>query len=693
MKKNPLLNHKDWETPFSSVPFEEIELEHIIPAIEEGIRRAKDELEVIKLNDEEPTFENTIFPMLIGDRLLDIANSIFNVLSESSSTKGLREIEEEVKKKIVDFNLQTSSDKVLFERIKVVYDERNDANLSVEEKTIVENIYKGFIRSGIDLEGEKRVLYEEASSRLAKLLIAFKNNILEESENGFVIVDSLEDLSGLPDDTIEFCKKTANEKGIDGFVITLNPRFVRLRILPYLDSRELRKKMWARVGSICCRGGKTDNSELIKEIIYLRLTKSSLLGFESFSDYVLEESMAKNKESVFNFMEELKEKSLPIAKKEVSEVSEFAKSLSGKDFVLMPWDFSYYSEKLREEKYSFNEKEVQEYFPLDSVRAGVFNLVKKMYGLSFRKIPNIQTWNPSVEVYGAFDSENGEEKFKGLIYFDLFMRPNDEKKDLPQKGSGAWMMDFIAQENNSKRIQQPHIQMAMNLMSQEKGKPVLMSIDEVTTYLHEFGHVLHGLLSDVHYADVSGTSVFRDFVELPSQFMENFFYEQEYFLREASSHYITQEPLPEELFQKIENARKFNLGAFCLRQTSFSMIDMGFHSITEGFEENVLDFEESILNEILLFSDVEEKVFTSTQFEHIFGGGYASGYYSYKWAEVLDADAFEFVKENKFSKEVFSSFRKNILEKGGSEDPAVLYEKFRGKMPTSDAMFRRDGIL
>lgn len=682
---NPLLNYKEWDYPYGTIPFEEIKPEHILPAVEEGIRIALLEIEEIKKNSEEPTFENVIVPLETGGRLLGLSYMIFSLLSASSSTRTIREIEPVLQDKIDEFNLLRSSDKELFSKIDAVYKRRGLLGLSAEESKILMDQYDSFIRSGIMLEGEKRKRYEEIVKEINQLLISYEQNVVEEMGKVYS-VKSKEELSGLSIKKIESCKKEAESFGLEGYGIRLNPRYIRTEILPFLDSRDLREKLWTKIGNLCIEGS-TSNVLITKKVVNLRVELSNLLGYESFSDFKVEKRMAKTKENVLELLNELKDKSILKAKEEVRLVSEFAKSVEGENFVFMPWDFVYYSEKLREKKYFFNEEKVMEYFPLEKVISGVFNLAHKMYGLKFEKLSGIQTWNSDVEVYRVYE-ENGEHK--GLIYFDFFMRPSSEKDNLPRKRGGAWMLDFVSQENNESLNVRPSIQLSMNMKSTSEN---LLSIDSVQTFLHEFGHCLHAILSNTKYSSVSGTNVYRDFVELPSQLMENFFYENDFFLKEASSHYKTKEPIPEELFEKIKNAKSFNSAYGIIRQLSFGFLDMCFHSMTNSYEGELSDFELRVLKPLDLFPEAEENSFIFTVFTHIFGGGYASGYYSYKWAEVLDADAFEFMKENNFSPEIFNSFRKNILEKGGSEDPSILYKNFRGKEPSLDPLLRRECII
>lgn len=677
---NQILNFKNWNTKYKTIPFENISLSDIIPAIKEGIKISKEEIEEIKNNSEESTFKNTIIPLQIGNKILDYASAIIGVLSVTSSSNEILKIEKEFSELITEFYLEVSMNQDLFHKVKNVYEKKDLLDLSEEEITILEKEYEGFIRSGVHLKGNNKKRFEKILKELPILSISFDENIKKEEGEYFLHVESEDKLKGLSKSTIEFCKKEAEKRNLKGFGFILNARMINLEILPFLKSRELRERLHRAVRSRCCQGNETDNQEIVRKITNLKLEKAKILGFSSYVDFALENRMAKTKDKVFSFLEELRVMAMPAAKKDVEEVSFYAKEKEGKDFTLMPWDFKYYSEKLREKKYSFNEEEVSEYFTLENVLDATFKLTSTLYKLNFKKLKDVQVWNSDVQVYEV----SLDEKYLGLIYMDLFMRVGEKK-------GGAWVFDFVTQEENSVFIQRPHIQLCMNM---KKEDIVLMNVDSTKTFLHEFGHVLHGLLSNVKYSSVAGINVYQDFIELPSQVMENFFYEKDLFLNNAAKHYKTGESMPNELYNKIMLANKFNKGYECLRQLSFGIQDMSYYSLEEPLLENIIEFEKRVQENLRLFSkEGRFKECVSTSFAHIFAGGYSAGYYSYKWAEVLDADAFEFMKKNNFSKEVMESFKKNILEKGGSVAPDILYKRFRGSMPTSEAMLKRDGLI
>lgn len=677
---NKIINYKNWNTYDNSIPFEEIKIEEILPAIKEGIKVSKEEVDKVKNNSEEPTFENTIIPLESGDRSLSLAHSIMHVLSSAKNSEELTKIEKEVTEILVEFQLSVEMDSELFKKVESIYKNKDNLELTEEELTVLENRYKGFLRSGVHLVGEEREAFEKVSKEISELSIIYDENMKKEAKDFFLEV-SKEELKGLSEETINFCYESAKARGIDGYGIVFDRTFIVTELLKFLESRKLREKLWKAVMNECAKGNETDNREVIKKIVNARQRAAQILGFETYADFALEDRMAKNKETVNSFLEELKNKSMAGAKRDVKEVSDYAEKIEGEEFVLMPWDFRFYSEKLRNEKYSFDEKDLMKYFSLRNIKDATFDLIGKMYGISFKVNEEVQTWNEDVEVYEAYSNQ----EYLGLIYFDLFMRPGVKK-------TGAWMYDFIAQSKVKSEIR-PHIEMCMNLKKGEDKNP-LMTMRDVETYLHEFGHVLHGLLSKVTFESVAGTNVYRDFVELPSQLMENFFYERELFLDSAAKHVETNEKMSDELYEKIKRAQKFEKGYQALRQLSFGLQDMSYYSLKEPLEGDVIDFEEKTQKEIDLFPEIEGfRKSISTNFPHIFSFGYAAGYYSYKWAEVLDADAFLYMKENNFSKEVMNSFKENVLEKGGSVSPDILYKRFRGEMPNTQAMLKRDGLI
>ena len=674
--QNPLL--QPFRTIHQTAPFNEIKNEHFIPAFKAAIEEARAEVQAIINNPELASFENTVVAMTqSGDRLSAIRKIFFNLNSAETSDE-IQKIAQEVAPLLSEFSNDISLNPDLFARVKAVYQQKNKLDLTPEQQTLLENSYLGFVRSGANLNENEKIRYREITGELSKLGLKFSENVLAETNAFELHLTNEADLAGLPEFVREAAAHTAKSKGKDGWVFTLqHPSFVPF--MKYADKRELREKMYRASASKGNHENEYDNKELIRKIVSLKLEKAKLLGYQSHADYVLQRRMAETPQRVNEFLEELHQASRPAAEKDFAEVAEFAKA-EGFNDELQRWDWSYYSEKLKNARYGFNEEEVKPYFKLENVIDGVFGLAKKLYGLELKENKNISVYHPEVKAYEVFDAEG---RFVSVLYLDFFPRES--------KRSGAWMTDFRGQWMENGRDVRPHVSIVTNFSKPTETKPSLLTFDEVTTFLHEFGHGLHGMLSKCQYESTAGTNVFWDFVELPSQIHENWAYEKQW-LDLFAVHYETGEKLPAELIEKLVAAKNFQSGYMSERQLSFGMLDMAFHNITSPLPKSVLETETEAMAKTDLFAPVEGALM-STSFSHIFAGGYSAGYYSYKWAEVLDADAFSVFKEKGiFDKATADSFRINILEKGGSENPMELYKRFRGQEPTVEALLERSGL-
>ncbi len=674
--ENPLL--KPFNTLHQTAPFEEIKNEHYLPAFKITIEEARAEIQQVIDNKEKPGFENTVVAMdKAGQRLGTIRKVFFN-LNSAETNDEIQKIAQEVAPMLAEFSNDISLNKDLFERVKVVYNQKDKLKLDAEQQTLLEKSYLGFVRNGANLTEEQKVRYREISAELSKLSLKFSENVLAETNAFEMLITDEADLSGLPGFAKEAAAHAAKSKGKEGWLFTLQfPSFGPF--IKYADSRELREKIYRAFTTKANKGNEYDNNELIKKIVDLKHERANLLGYDSHADFQLERRMAETQERVLEFLDDLHKASRPVAEKDFAEVTEFAKELgfTGK---IQRWDWTYYSEKLKNARYGFNEEEVKPYFKLENVIDGVFGLAKTLYGIELKENKDIQVYHPDVLAYEVFD-ESG--KFLSVLYMDFFPREG--------KRSGAWMTSFRDQHLKDGKDVRPHVSIVTNFTKPTDTTPSLLTFEEVTTFLHEFGHGLHGMLSKCQYSGTSGTSVFWDFVELPSQIHENWAYEKEW-LDLFAVHYETGEKIPAELIEKIVAAKNFQSGYMSERQLSFGMLDMAYHVLTEPLSEKPAELEAKAMAPTELFDPVEGSMM-STAFSHIFAGGYAAGYYSYKWAEVLDADAFAAFKENGiFDKETADSFRENILEKGGSEHPMLLYKRFRGQEPTVDALLERSGL-
>lgn len=675
--ENPLL--KPFTGIHQTAPFHAVKIEHYLPAFDAAIEEAKSEVQQIIDNPERPDFENTIVALdLAGERLNRIQNIFFN-LNSAETCDEMQAIAQEIAPKLSDFSNDITLNEQLFKRINEVHSLREKLILNPEESTLLEKTYRRFVRSGANLNEADKARYREITKELSTLGLQYQQNVLAETNAYELLITDPKDLSGLPDSIIEMAAQTAQSKNKEGWLFNLQyPSYVPF--LKYADSHELREQIFRASSSRANHGNENDNNAIIKRIVGLRIEKARLLGFNTHAEYKLQERMAETPEKVNRFLEELHLESKPFAVKEFAEVQDFARK-AGFDGPVQRWDWSYYSEKLKSEKYNFTDEEVKPYLQLERVIDGVFSLARKLYGLRLQENKNIEVYHPEVTAYEVFDEND---RFVAVLYLDFFPREG--------KRSGAWMTDYRSQSNVNGNSVRPHISLVTNFSKPTESTPSLLTFDEVTTFLHEFGHGLHGMLSQCQFPGTSGTNVYWDFVELPSQIHENWAYEKEW-LDQFAVHYQTGEKLPEELIRKIQKAQNFQAAYMMERQLSFGMLDMAYHHREIPVDGDLKEFEMKAIASTDLFEPVEGSL-QSTAFSHIFSGGYDAGYYSYKWAEVLDADAFSvFQEKGIFDRETADSFRRNILEKGGSQHPMVLYKAFRGQEPTTAALLKRNGLV
>jgi peptidyl-dipeptidase Dcp len=675
--ENPLL--QKWNTPHNTPPFDKIKNEHYSPAFDVAFAENKKEVDAICNNRARPDFENTIEALEQSGELLNKISGIFYNLMECESSDELQNIAFEIMPKMTAHSNDISLNPKLFEKIKFVYDNRDKENLNTEQKQVLEKTYKSFVRSGANLNDADKEKYREISAEMSELRLKFNQNVLKETNEFVLHITKKKDLAGLPQSAIEMAAETAKDRKLKGWAFDLSaPSY--MAFVKFADNRELRKQIFTAYNSRAFKNNENDNSKIVLRIVELRLEMAKLLGYETYAHYVLEERMAKDPKTVNDFLENLYSASIDFAKADFDEVSEFAKK-NGLKGELQRWDWSYYSEKLKNEKFSIDDDLLRPYFKLENVKNGIFSLSEKLYGITFKNNKDIPVYNPEVEVYEVYDVDGS---LLAVLYMDFFPRAT--------KRNGAWMTSFRGQYKKDGKDYRPFIQMVCNFTKPTSNKPSLLTFDETTTFLHEFGHVLHGILANSTYSSISGTSVYRDFVELPSQFMENYATEKE-FLDMFAQHYETGETIPMELVNRIKDYNNFQAGYFTVRQLMFGMLDMKWHSVTSPVTTSLTEFEQNAISKTELLP-VLEGTSVSVAFAHIFAGGYAAGYYGYKWAEVLDADAFAFFKQNGiFDKKTAKSFRDNILSKGGSEHPMDLYLKFRGQEPDINALLEREGLI
>lgn len=673
---NPFFS--EYSTVHGTVPFDLVSNKYYEEAIDRGMKLQNQEIAAIVNQRSVPTFENTIVALERSGSDLNRVLNVFYPLLSAMSDDEMMEISLRVSSKLSEHSTGISLNEGLWNRIKQVYDNRDKLDLDVEDEMLLQRTYDSFARSGADLQGEQRETFRKLSAKLSDLTTKFGQNVLKEL-NTYEIWLAADDLAGLPESSIESAADAAKAKGREGEYLFTLDQPVYSAFMKFSSRPDLREKFYRLYNGRNTKG-EYSNMEIMSEIADTRRQIAELFGHKTYAEYALERTMAETPENVNKLLDQLTRAYKPAQQREFAEIEKFASEYEGKPVKLNAWDYSYYSNKLREAKYNYDEEELRPYFELNNVIDGVFGLATKLYGLQFVPNPDIQVYHPDVKAFDVKD-ENG--KFLGVIYTDFFPRES--------KRPGAWMTGFrdewIDEDGNKVA---PHVTIVMNFTKPTSSKPALLTPYEVETFLHEFGHALHGLLADTKYASLSGTSVYRDFVELPSQFNENYLTQKE-FLDGFAKHYQTGAPIPQNLVDKIVNSSQFGAGYACLRQLGFGLTDMAWHSTTSKVEDPV-ELERNAVKEVSMFDDVDGCLF-SPQFSHIFSGGYAAGYYSYKWAEVLDADAFAMFLENGlFDRETAKKFRDNVLSRGGTEHPMTLYKRFRGKEPSIDALLERDGI-
>ncbi|WP_291150437.1 M3 family metallopeptidase [Flavobacterium sp. UBA7680] len=666
-------------TKHNTAPFSQIKIEDYVPAFNEGIVLAKAEIDAIVNNPDAPTFENTIVAMDFSGDILDRLSSIFFNLNSAETNDEMQKIAQEVSPLLSEFGNDIRLNANLFAKVKAVYDQKESLGLNPEQTTLLDKKYKSFSRNGANLPEDKKNQLREIDKELSKLSLQFGENVLAETNNFELHLTDEKDLSGLPEGTIEAARLLAKNQEKEGWIFTLDhPSYVPF--LTYADNRELRKKMAIAFGAKAFQNNEFDNQENVLKIAKLRFERANLLGYKTHAHFVLEERMAESPEKVFSFLNDLLAKAKPAAQKEFAELTAFAKELDGIE-QLEKWDGAYYSEKLKQQLFNLDDEKLKPYFQLEKVLDGAFTVAKKLYGLTFTEVFDIDKYHEEVTTYEVKDAENN---LVSIFYADFFPRKG--------KRNGAWMTSFKSQYVKDGVNERPHISNVCNFTKPTETKPSLLTFNEVTTLFHEFGHGLHGMLADTVYPSLSGTSVYWDFVELPSQIMENWCYEPEA-LALFANHYETGEIIPIEYVQKIKESASFQEGLATLRQLSFGLLDMAWHGQDPTSITDLKAFETEQFANTQLYPDVKENAM-STAFSHIFQGGYSSGYYSYKWAEVLDADAFEYFHENGiFNEEIAKKFKDNVLSKGGTEHPMTLYKRFRGQEPKPEALLKRAGLL
>lgn len=680
-----------YTTPHQTPPFNLIKMEHYEEAFMEGIRRDDEHIDKLINNHETPTFDNTIIDTEDNDGYYDLLDNVstvfFNLLSAETNDE-MDELAQKLQPILTQHANDVRLNKRLFERIKAVYDLYNNPvegapaprPLSAEEQMLLEKSYDGFVRSGALLDEAGKEKLRAISEEASMLGLQFSQNLLKEKKAFKLHITDEADLAGLPDTQIQAAALAAKENELEGWVFTLDfPSYSPF--MQYSEKRELREKMFMAYNTICTHDNELNNIEICKRLINLRRELAQLLGYDTYADYVLKHRMAANVQNVYNLLDQLVEAYKPTALEEKEELRNMAKQAMGEDFILEPWDAAFYSHKLQLEKYNVDSEMVRPYLELKNVIKGVFGLATRLYGITFKENKDIPVYHPDVKAYEVFDKDGS---YLAVLFADFHPRKG--------KQGGAWMTEFQGQWIDIKGENvRPHVSVVMNLTKPTDEKPALLTLGEVETFLHEFGHSLHGMFANTRFSSLSGTNVWWDFVELPSQFMENYSLERE-FLNTFAFHYQTGEPMPDELIQRLIDSRNFGVASGCLRQVSFGLLDMAYYTKSEAFDEDLLKFEKKAWEKAIIGKQLENTCMT-VQFSHIMAGGYAAGYYSYKWAEVLDADAFAvFKREGIFNQETAQRFRDCVLSKGGTEHPMTLYKRFRGGEPTIDALLERNGI-
>jgi len=675
---NPFFS--EFNTPFNSIPFDKLKVEHFLPAIEEGIKHGLTEIDSIIKNNTEPSFENTIEALEKAGSLLELVSTVFYNLNSAETSKEMQLLAKDISPKLSDYSNDIILNEGLFKRIEQVYDSKNIVRLNPEQLTLLEKTYKSFKRNGSKLNDDDKEKLRTIDKELAKLTLTFSENVLAENNAYELVITNKDDLSGLPEGIIEAAKITAKEKGKENaWVFTLDfPSYGPFMM--YSDNRFLKEQLFKAYGSKAFKNNEYDNQIILKRIAELRHSRALLLGYTSHADFVLEERMAQSPTKVTSFLQNLLDYALPCAKDELNELTNYSKLMGGPE-ELKKWDIPYYSEKLKKEKFSIDDELLRPYFKLENVVEGVFFTAQKLYGLSFIQRFDIPIYHKDVTTYEV-QNKNGD--FLALFYADFFPRLG--------KRQGAWMTSFTNQKIQDGKNVRPHVSIVCNFTKPTENKPSLLTFNEVTTLFHEFGHALHGMCANGQYGSITGTNVYWDFVELPSQIMENWCYEKEC-LDLFAKHYETGDSIPKEYIQRIIDSSNFQSGLATIRQIGLANLDMAWHSQKPSSHKSVKEFEQQVVEKTDLTPLVLETC-TSCSFSHIFSGGYSSGYYSYKWAEVLDADAFEAFKEQGiFNQQVSTSFFNNILAAGGSEHPSILYKRFRGREADPKALLRRAGLI
>jgi peptidyl-dipeptidase Dcp len=672
---NPLLTV--WDTPHQTPPFSRIADAHYAPAIKEGIRMAEANIDAIARQSEPPTFENTIVALEKAAESLDRSTALLLNLNECCTNQQLQQTVLEIMPELTQYENRIWMDRRLFARVETIYQSRNSIPFDSEQTQLLEKYYQHFIRNGVNLDAEKKQRFATCTEELATLTETFNQNALHDTNDFTLHLTDSADLEGLPDGICHEAHDEALRRGLEGWVFTLHAPSYR-PFLTYAANRKLRERMWRAYNSRGNRGSETDNKSIIARIVALRLEIAQLLGYDDYASYSLCRTMAQDAPTVNKFLDDLLQASLPFARQDLEEVQQFARQ-HGADYTLQNWDFSYWSERLKQQRYDFDSEALRPYFKLDNVRQGIFDLYGRLYGVSFVERNDVEVYHNDVKVFEVRDGE----RLMGLLYLDMFPRES--------KRSGAWMTEFRGQSFIGDEEVRPLIQVVCNFTKSSADRPSLLTFDEMETFMHEMGHAMHGMLSDVRYPSVSGTNVRHDFVEMPSQVMENWCYEPE-FLNTFAFHYQTGEPIPTEYIDKIRRAERYLAGWLCVRQLNFGRVDMAYHTIRQPLPAGA-DIERFEHNSMVELLPTVEGCCSSTSFTHIFCGGYAAGYYGYKWAEVLDADIFSRFKESGiFDRDTATAFRREILSRGGSEHPAVLFRNFMGRDPDNDALLRRCGF-
>ncbi len=674
---NPLL--QIFNTPYQTPPFRSIKESDYLPAFKAAIDQGKNEVQQIIAIKSSPDFYNTIEALEKAGKQLHIISDIFFNLNHAETNENIQNIAREVSPILTEYSNDIWLNEGLFTKVKIVYDNRSVENLTAEQNKLLEDTYKSFVRKGALLSGDAKKRYREITTKLSELSLTFGENVLAETNSYKLHITEENELKGLPEGVMDAAAELAKTENKEGWVFSLQfPSY--FPFMKYAGNRELRKKMYLAYSKRCNNNNDKDNKEIVKQIVNLRVEKAKLLGYTSHADFVLEEHMALTPQKVNAFLEELLTASIDYAKNDVKEVEEFAKE-NGLNDQLQRWDYMYYSEKLKEQKFGLDDEATRPYFELDKVEKGVLGLATKLYGLNFKINTSIETYNDEVKVYEVFDEDGS---FLSVFYMDMHPRAS--------KQGGAWMTSFRDQYTEDGQEVRPHISIVCNFTRPTGKKPSLLTFNEVQTFLHEFGHALHGMLSKVTYQSLSGTNVYRDFVELPSQIMENWSTQKEW-LKDVGVHYETGEMIPEEMIQQLIDSDNYQSGYAMVRQLSFGLNDMAWHSLNTPFDGDMIEFERKAMAPTELFPLVDGTCL-STAFSHIFDGGYSSGYYGYKWAEVLDADAFDaFLENGIFDKATASKFRTEILEKGGTQHPMELYKNFRGKEASIEPLLKRSGLI